>query len=45
LFDNRGFVKPVISEELTEGAKTMNVKDVFEYDIATEKGEIIKSIP
>jgi len=42
LFDNRGFVKPVISDEINEGAKPMVVKEVFEYDFATEKGGIVK---
>ncbi|MCP4310325.1 MAG: glycoside hydrolase family 95 protein [Bacteroidetes bacterium] len=42
MFDQRGFVKPVISEELTEGARPMNLKEVFEYDISTKKGEIIR---
>lgn len=41
LFDNRGFVEPVISEELTGGARPMKVNEVFEYDIDTKKGEVI----
>ena len=42
LFDKRGFAEPLVSEELTEGARPMVVKDVFEYDISTEKGKVIR---
>lgn len=42
LFVNRGFVEPVISEELSGGAKPIKCCDVFEYDIVTKKGETIK---
>lgn len=41
LFANLGFVTPVISEELEEGAKPMKVSQVYDYDIATASGEII----
>jgi alpha-L-fucosidase 2 len=41
LFDNWGFVEPVISEELKEGASPLKVNEVFEYDIDTKKGEVI----
>lgn len=42
LFDNGGFVKPVISGELKGGAKSMIDRDIFEYDITTEIGEALK---
>lgn len=41
LFANSGFVNPVISEELEEGAKPIKVSQAYDYDIATERGEII----
>jgi len=42
LFVNKGFVEPVISEELSGGASPLKVNKVFEYDIDTRKGQIIK---
>lgn len=42
LFDNLGFVNPVISEELKEGAKPFEVSKVYDYDIPTVIDETIK---
>lgn len=39
MFDNRGFVEPVISSELKGEAGSLTVSEVYEYDIDTKKGE------
>jgi len=39
LFNNTGFVEPMVSDELTDGARPFQVRQVFEYDIDTRKGE------
>ncbi len=42
LFDNLGFVNPVISDELNVETNLIKISKVFDYDIQTESGEIIK---
>lgn len=41
LFNNLGFVNPVISEELKDEAKPIKVSKVYDYDIPTVSGETI----